>query len=338
MRNDYLLTISVPTYNGSKTISNMLDVLLPQCNSQVQVLISDNASTDNTKEIIENYCIKYPQIKYIRNGKNIGPDSNFLQCMELAEGKYTLLLSDDDILMEGKLPLILNFLKNNEDISLVYLNAKGFHEKYIDEAHCEFYNRAIYDNKEFVTSDKVKFMNYAGRMWGFLSCFICLTEAFKSIDDCEKFKKTNWLQSYIHILCSDYGKKRLGVISIPCIGAGIYSIVSNFDSARVDGITYREMLNFAIEHGFNQKQLDDLFIWRICFISKRSIVKEKASNVRRTNIKALIHCTKKYPYAWIMLYPYLLAPKSLCKFVIKINNKRKYKEKLHLSRKGDVMG
>lgn len=338
MGNDYLLTISVPTYNGSKTISNMLDVLLPQCNGQVQVLISDNASTDNTKEIIENYCMKYPQIKYIRNEKNIGPDSNFLQCMELAEGKYTLLLSDDDILMEGKLQLILNFLKYNEDISLVYLNAKGFHEKYIDEAHCEFYNRAIYDNKEFVTSDKVKFMNYAGRMWGFLSCFICLTEAFKSIDNCEKFKKTNWLQSYIHILCSEYGNKKLGVISNPCIGAGIYSIVSNFDSARVDGITYREMLDFAVKHGFDCKQLDDLFIWRICFISKRAIVKEKASGVRKTDVKTLIHCTKKYPYAWAMLYPYILAPTWICKIAVRVNEKKKYNERLHLNREGDVIG
>ena len=120
MKDKYLLTISIPTYNGSKTISKMLDVLLPQCDARVQVLISDNASTDNTKSVIESYRSIYPMIKYIRNDRNIGPDSNFLQCLELAEGKYTLLLSEDDILMENKLSLILSFLNKNESMSLVY--------------------------------------------------------------------------------------------------------------------------------------------------------------------------------------------------------------------------
>ena len=48
-----LLTIAIPTYNGSKTIRNMLDLLLPQCNDQVELLISDNCSTDNTEVIID---------------------------------------------------------------------------------------------------------------------------------------------------------------------------------------------------------------------------------------------------------------------------------------------
>ncbi len=44
---------------------------------------------------------------------------------------------------------------------------------------------------------------------------------------------------------------------------------------RVDGITYRNMLDFAIKYGFSKKQLDELFIWRIGFISKKSINKRK---------------------------------------------------------------
>lgn len=79
----------------------------------------------------------------------------------------------------------------------------------------------------------------------------------------------------MYILCADYKEQRLGIISIPCIGAGIYSSISNFDSGRVDGITYRNMLDFAIKYGFSKKQLDELFIWRIGFISKRALIKEK---------------------------------------------------------------
>ena len=139
-------------------------------------------------------------------------------------------------------------------------------------------------------------------------------------------------------MCSTYGEKILGILSTPCIGAGIYSIVSNFDSARVDGISYRNMLNFAIKNGFDKKQLDDLFIWRICFISKRSIIKERAAGIVKTNIKTLLSCTYMYPSAWITLYPFLLLPSWICKVIVKINEKRKYKEKLHVNRVGDVIG
>ena len=52
MDNEKLLTIAIPTYNGAKTIANMLEILLPQCDERVEVLISDNASTDNTKLLI----------------------------------------------------------------------------------------------------------------------------------------------------------------------------------------------------------------------------------------------------------------------------------------------
>ena len=332
------MTISIPTYNGSGTIKNMLDTLLPQCDERVELIICDNASTDNTGDIIEEYVKQYPFIRYIRNDKNIGPDSNFILCMTEASGKYTLLLSDDDILVENSLSIILDFLENNEDMELVYLNAVGFHEKYIDVDHCERYQRGIYDDRMFVTTDKKLFIDYAGRMWGFLSCFICLTDAIKSIEDTEQFKKTNWLQSYIHILCATYGEQRLGVIAKPVIGAGIYSIISNFDSARVDGVNYKKMLDFAVERGFDKKQLDELFVWRICFISKRAVIKEKAAGVQKTDLKTLYMCTKKYPVAWVKLYPFIFAPKWICKIAVKLVEREKYTASLHVNRSGDVIG
>lgn len=336
--NKKILSISIPTFNGSDTISKTLDILLPQCDSRVEVIISDNCSTDNTSEVINEYLIKYPFIRYVRNKENIGPDSNFLQCMNLAKGEYSLLLSDDDVFIEGKLKELVNFLEESPELSLVYLQAKGFHENYKNEESCEKYKKTIYDNKMFFTKDKKLFMDYASRMWGFVSCFIYLTKAFKEIDNPEQFKKTYWLQSYIHILCSNYGEKNLGIVSKPCIGAGIYSVVSNFDTALGNVKNYKEMLDFAIKNGFDKKQLNDFFIWRTCFIEKRILIKEKASGIKKTDIKLLYKCTKKYPKAWFELYPFVILPQWVCRIVVEINAKRKYKETLHLDRIGDVQG
>ena len=98
------------------------------------------------------------------------------------------------------------------------------------------------------------------------------------------------------------------------------------------------MLDFAIENGFDKKQLDDLYIWRLCFISKRAVVKEKAMGIKKTDINALIKCTLRYPTAWINLYPFIFAPKWLCRMVVKWNEKKKYTKKLQVNRQGDVVG
>ena len=332
-----LLTVAVPTYNGEKTIRQMLDILLPQCDERVEVLVSDNASTDTTAAILAEYVAQYPQIRLVRNEQNIGPDANFLQCMRLASGKYTLLLSDDDVLMENKLARVLDFLENSPKLSLVYLNAKAFFDVYTNESDCRFCDNALYDGKIFSTADKKLYMDYAKRMWGFLSCFICLTEAFQSIAEPEQYFGTNWLQSYIHILCADYGDKQLGVFGEPCIGAGVYAIINNFDAARVDGVEYRKMLDFAIAHGFDKPQLDAFFQWRFCFLLRRTIIKERAAGIHRSDFKAAARLIWRYPYAWIMLYPFFLIPPFACRWIMQWNNKRKGRTEMPtLNRQGDV--
>ena len=105
-----ILSIAIPTFNGAKTICALLDRLLPQITDDVELIISDNASTDDTENIIKSYN-NSGIISYHRNDRNIGPDANFFQCMQFARGHFILLLSDDDILIENKLIHIVEFLK-----------------------------------------------------------------------------------------------------------------------------------------------------------------------------------------------------------------------------------
>ena len=89
-----------------------------------------------------------------------------------------------------------------------------------------------------------------------------------------------------------------------------------------------------------KKQIDELFIWRIGFISKRALIKERAAGIKKTRVLNIIKCTIKYPILWIKLYPFFLIPPFMCKYIVKINNKRKgYKsESTTVNRQGDVIG
>ncbi len=78
-----LLTIAIPTYNHSKDLSICLEHIVKQFKqyqTDVNLIISDNASLDNTPDIVTPYLDQNLPIKYIRNKSNIGPDLNFLQC------------------------------------------------------------------------------------------------------------------------------------------------------------------------------------------------------------------------------------------------------------------
>ncbi len=324
-----LLTIAVPTYNGEKTIRNLFNLLLPQCISDIEVLISDNCSTDDTPKIVDQYCKKYPFIKMVRNQKNIGPDANFLQCMRLASGKFTWLISDDDVVIEGAIDKILCFLKRYPNVSLIYASTVDFRGHYEGVEKCSFHRPIL--SEDICTTDKKVFINYAGYYWGFMSSFICSTNAFRQIKMPERFFGTYWLQSYIHAMCAK-DTEQMGLIKGPCIGAGIYVNTSNFDSSLVNGIYYRELINFMIsEGGFDKKQLERLYRRRICHLSRHDIIKEKSSGVYRINKKQLIHVTRKYPEAWLTVYPLMCVPPFICRAAMGV-----YKRSLRLTQKVSI--
>jgi abequosyltransferase len=127
-----LLTIAIPTYNRSRFLAVLLSSLREQLgrHSQIELIISDNASSDETSSLVSNFLSHAPQgvnIRYIRNERNIGPDANFLQCFQEARGKYVWLLGDDDIIVPSGLDKLIPLLEA-KDYALIYLNPYPFRD------------------------------------------------------------------------------------------------------------------------------------------------------------------------------------------------------------------
>lgn len=120
-----LLSICIPTYNRSKFLRVMLQALLPQvaeCSDQVEVWVLDNASTDETKAIIDESRSHGP-VKAMQNAENLGPLKNILLGpMEFARGEYVWVLGDHNLLHPGALRRILNTLVGNPEVSAFYAN------------------------------------------------------------------------------------------------------------------------------------------------------------------------------------------------------------------------
>lgn len=124
MENSILLSILIPTYNGAskfldRTMSSIIEGVSLCEEGTVEVVLSNNASTDNTLEILKQYD-KYSFIRYFTNETNIGFARNIIRLTdEYARGKFGWVIGDDDVIVPASLPHIVEELKKDK---IDYLN------------------------------------------------------------------------------------------------------------------------------------------------------------------------------------------------------------------------
>ena len=92
-----LVSVGMPVFNGEKYIREALDSLLVQTFTDFELIISDNASTDNTEAICKEYVNKDARIRYVRQPENRGGAANFRFVLDEADGEYFMFMAHDDI-------------------------------------------------------------------------------------------------------------------------------------------------------------------------------------------------------------------------------------------------
>lgn len=107
-------------YNCQDTLSLSIESILNQTYKNWELIMCDDASTDNTYNIAESYRVKNPnQIILIRNNKNSGLASSLNHCLQYATGKYVARMDGDDLSEPVRFEKQVDFLKRNPDIHLV---------------------------------------------------------------------------------------------------------------------------------------------------------------------------------------------------------------------------
>jgi len=117
-----LVFIGMPVYNGEKYIKNALDSLLCQTFTNWELLISDNASEDDTSLICKEYCDKDKRIKYFVQKTNIDSLQNYRYLLEKAESKYFMWAAADDEWSSSFIEACLQGLEASEEIGLAFTN------------------------------------------------------------------------------------------------------------------------------------------------------------------------------------------------------------------------
>ena len=124
-----LLSISIPTYNRvfdlQVTLNNLIYQIAGKFEDLIEIIVSDNASSNNTLDMLKNFQQKYPNIfRFITNEKNLGFGKNMQVLMDNCQTEYIWFCGDDDILYDGIIEKIVNILNNN-DYDNIFINYKA---------------------------------------------------------------------------------------------------------------------------------------------------------------------------------------------------------------------
>ena len=106
------VSIGLPVYNGERTLRHALDSLLAQDFTDFELVISDNASTDGTRAICEEYAARDARVRYSRNKENLGAAANYNRVVGLARGEYFRWAAHDDSCKPDHLSRCLEALRS----------------------------------------------------------------------------------------------------------------------------------------------------------------------------------------------------------------------------------
>lgn len=124
-----LVSVIIPTYNYAKFLPEAIDSVLNQTYQDVEIIIVDDGSTDNTKEIVGNYIQKYPnKVRYLYQ-KNQGPGAASNKGIIESKGEFIAILGADDIWLPEKLKMQMDLFEEFPVLGFVHTDYSLFNEK-----------------------------------------------------------------------------------------------------------------------------------------------------------------------------------------------------------------
>jgi glycosyltransferase involved in cell wall biosynthesis len=144
-----LVSVVIPTYNRAVLIPGVVQSVLKQSYKNIEIIVVDDGSTDDTKTIIDQFKHK---IQYIYT-ENSGPAHARNTGMTAAKGKYIAFLDSDDLYLPHKLELQVSFMESHPEVGMVCTEMSGFNDTGVfEEYHLRSYHH-IYNNLNWSYED-----------------------------------------------------------------------------------------------------------------------------------------------------------------------------------------
>ncbi len=175
-----LVSIITPTFNSQDFLEQTIDSILDQSYKNWELILIDDASTDNTVNLIKDYISKHSKISLIQNNTNQGAGVSRNKGINAAKGDFIAFLDADDLWIPNKLEVQINFmLKNNVDVCFSSYDL-------IDEEGNKLYKKV--KALPELTYKKLLRSNYLGNLTGIYNC-----KTLGKIQSTKLRKRQDWL-------------------------------------------------------------------------------------------------------------------------------------------------
>ncbi len=290
------------TYNHEKYIREAIEgVLIQKTSFPIELIISDDCSTDRTRSIIEDYSKKFPDmINPDLPEKNRGVSMNFLHNMDLARGKYIAICEGDDYWIDPfKLQKQVDFLEKNPDYILSCHRYKIYDEDF-DSWGKDYCWQLFQNNQEFLDFDR----NFIHKHWITKS----MTLVFRNELNTNETSVYKYFRDvHLNYLLLSKGKGRCfdfdGAVYRIHSG-GVHSSADNLKRAKVGYLIYQELYS----HNPSDRTLKkwylysiDSYINRLCLYNKSRIGLILSLYFKRLFLNPLSKLLYKCPVWWFTL-------------------------------------
>ena len=158
-------SVLLPTRNGGKYLKSCIESVLSQDYKDMELIVFDNANTDNTAEVVNSYS-NDKRLKYYRTDSVVSVTDNWNNALKKSSGDYVLMMGDDDFLLPGYFDTLDKIIKENDfpdgisyfGYSFIYPDAVDNKEGYYSDPHYDYEKKLIDSGK--TTKNQLKSIVY----------------------------------------------------------------------------------------------------------------------------------------------------------------------------------
>ncbi|MBF05473.1 hypothetical protein CL644_02085 [bacterium] len=250
-----LLSICIPTFNRADYLRDCLESIAIQVhedaalNAQIEIVISDNASTDETNKVANQYRDTFTNFTYKRNESNLGFDLNILNVVKSATAEYVWYLGDDDLLVNGSLTFVVKLLETEE------YDVGGVASEHLvrPKQNCKL---RTYTNDDFVTETDPNDYYFKGYCEGAVSVLIFRRSLWLNELDEENFLEF-WLYYEVVLKILAKSDKKKFYVTEPAIITGQDCRWAENGDELFTYINSNILLRRMFDWGFDEKRIRD---------------------------------------------------------------------------------
>jgi abequosyltransferase len=298
-----LISFCIPTCNRAEYLRASLSTIFSQVASDVEVIVSDNGSSDGTCEMVREFEEKYPQLRYFRSETNLGYDRNLLRCVEMAAGEYVWLFGSDDLLKPGAVEAVRRALRDRP--AMVFVN----HEVFTEQGEIRLKRKLVWGKDVNFRSPRAC-LAFIGINLGFMTALVLRREPCLQVPDIAEAMGTGWIHLYmvLWILAHDRSFRFLGY---PYVRARA-RLSADYDFFRCLLGVNKTVWN-AHNYGHPYWILYFLIGRTLVDTTARVVAGARASGSRspRELSPALVRAYWMFPHFWLLVFPLCFLPQSL---------------------------